>query len=118
MEAERTLRRIDKLLEAGRVTSEEAARVRAASDTGELDDAVREIRLRHARERLGAQSRDGGVTQEEAELILQRIEKGEHRGLLRGHRRRKSSGLPAAPLASAAENADAIGDEHGRDTRG
>lgn len=90
-EAERLRRRVDKMVQAGRVTSEEEKRVRAAADSGELDDAVREIRLRHARARFGAEVRAGRVTQEEADLALQRLENGEHQGLLRGLRRPKSS---------------------------
>ena len=115
-EDERLLRRVDKMVEAGRVTGEEAERVRAAADSGELDDAVREIRLRHARARVGAELRDGRVTQDEADLILQRLENGEHPRLLRGLRRHKSSTVSAAPPASGSANPEEVGDEHGRDT--
>ncbi len=111
-EAERLLRRLDKMLAAGRVTDEEAKRVRAAADSGERDEAVREIRLRHARARIGAEVRDGRVTQDEADLILRRLENGEHPRLLRGLRRRKSS----APPVSGSTNPDEVGDEYRRDT--
>lgn len=107
-EAERLLRRLDKMVAAGRVTDEEAERVRAAADSGERDEAVREIRLRHARARVGAEVRDGRVTQDEADLILRRLENGEHPRLLRGLRRRKSSAVPVAPPASESGNPDEV----------
>jgi hypothetical protein len=100
------------MVEAGRVTDEEAERVRTAADSGERDEAVRGIRLRHARARVGAEVRDGRVTQDEADLILRRLENGEHPRLLRGLRRRKSS----APPASGSTNPDEVGNEHRRDT--
>ncbi len=82
------------MVEAGRVTVEEAQRVRSAADSEELDHAVRAIRLRHARARFEAEVRDGGMSADEAQVILQRLEDGEHPRLLRGLRRRVSPPHP------------------------
>jgi hypothetical protein len=88
MEAERLRRRVTRMVETGRVSGDEAERVRTAANPGEVDDAVRVIRLRHARERLDGDVREGRMSREEADLVLERLQDGEHRGLLRDLRRR------------------------------
>src|SRR5262249_11950534 len=49
---DRVLQRLEKMLEAGRVTEDEAARVREAAESPDLDEAVGEIRNRHAADRV------------------------------------------------------------------
>lgn len=71
-------RRVTKMLKGGRVTAEEADRVFNASDAAELERAVGEIRLRHARAKLDADVRQGRMTRDEADLVIQRIQQGEH----------------------------------------
>ncbi|HMG25974.1 MAG TPA: hypothetical protein VKH36_04080 [Acidimicrobiia bacterium] len=89
---DRALQRLDKMLEAGRVTEEEAERVRSATGSDDVDDAVGEIRVRHATEWLDEAVGKGRLTAEEAATVLDRLKNGEDpsalRGLLRGRRSR------------------------------
>ncbi|MDP8976784.1 MAG: hypothetical protein M3N28_10565 [Actinomycetota bacterium] len=88
----RIIERLDRMVEAGRLTDEEATRLRAAGGAGELDDAVREIQLKHARARVRAAVDEGSLTDDEAQVMLERLQEGEDprflRGLRRGTRRR------------------------------
>jgi hypothetical protein len=85
---DRLIGRLDKMVRAGRLTEEDAERLRAAANSGELDNAVREIQLKHAGERVNAALGNGRLTQEEARAIFDRLAKGEDphflRDLLRG----------------------------------
>lgn len=88
-EGARLVERLDKMVRAGRITEEDAERLRAAAKSGELKDAAREIQLRHARGKVSAAVEDGRLSQEQADAIFDRLEKGEDpRFLLRGLRRR------------------------------
>jgi len=51
---ERLLEQLGRMVETGRVTETEAARLRAATDSDEFDDAARDIRVRHAGAHLDA----------------------------------------------------------------
>lgn len=102
--------RLDSMLAAGRITAEEAARVRAAEDGAELESALMAIRLRHARERLRSAVDSGRMSQGEADLFLERVAQGEDprslRSLLHGRNERepRSTGgdfAPGAPNARA-----------------
>jgi hypothetical protein len=84
---DRLLGRLDKMLEAGRVTEEEARRLRVAADSEDFDEAVREIRLRHATERLDEALDDGRITPAEAATFRERLRNGEDPRFLRGLRR-------------------------------
>jgi hypothetical protein len=66
-------RRLDKLVEKGRITTDEADRLQAG-DT----DALVEIRVRHARASLDGAVAAGQVTREEADRLLARLRAGEH----------------------------------------
>ncbi|HEX3393098.1 MAG TPA: hypothetical protein VHS52_01110 [Acidimicrobiales bacterium] len=78
----RLLARLDHMVESGRVTEDEAARLRAADGPQEIDHAVGAIRLRHAGARLDAAVADGDMSREEADGFLERLRNGEHpRGL-------------------------------------
>jgi hypothetical protein len=70
--------RLNKLVESGRITSEEAERLRAG-DT----DAVVGIRVRHAAARLDRAVEGGEITKEEADRLLARLRAGEHPAELR-----------------------------------
>src|SRR2546421_255478 len=59
------------MLENGRVTVEEAERLRGAACTQDFDEAVREIRFRHATERIDKAVEDGSITPEEAATLLE-----------------------------------------------
>lgn len=82
-------KRIDKMLEAGRITEEEATRVRAAAGRGEADDVVQQIRLGHVTAMLDAAVEDGAMTREEADALLARVTKGERPRFRRGALRRR-----------------------------
>jgi hypothetical protein len=97
---DRLLGRLDKMLEGGRVTEEEARRLRVAADSEDFDEAVREIRLRHATERLGEALDDGRITPEEAATFRERLKNGEDPRFLRGLRR------GARPRAGDAQERD------------
>jgi hypothetical protein len=82
------LARLDKMVAARRITDEDAARLRAAAASGDLDAEAQQIRLRHARARVDAAVEDGRLTQQEADTLLERVQNGEHPRVLRGLRRR------------------------------
>ena len=75
------------MVRAGRLTEEDAARLIAAENSGEFEDAAREIQLKHARARVTAAVEEGGLTEKEAQAILERLERGEDPRFLRGLRR-------------------------------
>jgi hypothetical protein len=81
--------RIDKLLATGRITEDEAERVRQAVESGHIDAVVTEIRLRHARDWLVTAVADGRMTQAEADAVVGRLERGEDPRPLRGGRGRR-----------------------------
>jgi len=81
----RLLERLDHMVESGRVTEGEAARLRAATGPGEIERAVGAIRLRHAGARLDAAVADGDMSREEADGFLERLRNGEHPRGLRSH---------------------------------
>ncbi|MGI8775829.1 MAG: hypothetical protein ACR2LJ_00220 [Acidimicrobiales bacterium] len=81
----RLLERLDHMVESGRVTDDEAARLRAATGPQESEQAVGDIRLRHAGARLDAAVADGGMSREEADGFLERLRNGEHPRGLRSH---------------------------------
>lgn len=81
----RLVERLDHMVEAGRVTEDEAGRLRAANGPAEFDDVVRAIRVRHATARLDAAVEDGEMSEEEADGLLVRLRNGEHPRSLRAH---------------------------------
>ena len=81
--------RIDKMLAAGRITEEEADRVRAAAESGDLGTAVNEIRARHVREWVAHQVQAGHLSQADADEVLERAERGEDPGSIRSALRRR-----------------------------
>jgi polyhydroxyalkanoate synthesis regulator phasin len=90
----RLLEQLDSMVGSGRVTDEEAARLRAAHGAEEFDEVVRDISVRHARLRLDTAVEDGSLSQEEAARFIERLQAGEHPrslrarlgALRRGHR--------------------------------
>ena len=92
MREERIVAQADKMLEAGRITPEEAERLRATEGTDEFERVVAAIRARHAGAHMAAAVTQGEMTQEEADASLERLRRGEHpdglRARLRKHRAR------------------------------
>lgn len=85
MSDKRIMDRLDAMVAAGRVTEEEAARLRASEGSDEFESAVAAIRARHAGVHTEAAMHDGRMTQEEADSALARVRSGEHSRDLRGH---------------------------------
>jgi hypothetical protein len=77
-EQRRVLQHLDRMVSAGRVTAEEAERLRGAGDVGAFDATLAEIRTRHAGPDLDAAVADGQLTQPEADELLDRLGRGDH----------------------------------------
>jgi polyhydroxyalkanoate synthesis regulator phasin len=94
MRPRRIIEQVDKLVKSGRITEEEAVRLRATEGTGEFDAAVGEIRARHASAHMDRAIANGEMSQEEADGYLGRLRNGEHpkglRARLRKHRPRRN----------------------------
>ena len=90
MKEERILQQLDKMVASGQVTPGEAERLRKAQGKPEFEAAVLDVRLRHAGELLDSAVRAGQMSQQEADVQLERLRKGEHpkglRARLRMHR--------------------------------
>jgi len=99
-------RRLDQLVASGRISAEEAQRLRAATGGGELDAAIAAIRARHAAAALEAAVGSGKVSREEVSEILDRIRSGEHSSELRTGIRRLARGgaLEEGDLGGAADS--------------
>jgi hypothetical protein len=81
----RLLERLDRMVETGQVTGEEADRLRGAGTDDEFNAAVVAVRSRHAEARLNAAVEAGVMTQAESDANLERIRQGEHPRGLRAH---------------------------------
>jgi hypothetical protein len=88
MQEKRIMQQLDKMVASGRITPEEAARLRAAEGTPEFEGAVSAIRVRHASAHVEAAVADGAMGQEEADGHLGRLREGEHPEGLRARLRR------------------------------
>lgn len=85
---QRLLAQLDKMVESGRVTDEEAAQLRAAGDDhDQFDRVIRNIRQRHASPKLDAAVQAGEMTAEEATGHLADLGHGSHDAELRAHLR-------------------------------
>jgi polyhydroxyalkanoate synthesis regulator phasin len=98
MKEERILQQVGKMVESGRITEEEAARLRATEGMAEFDAAVGVIRARHAGIHMESATASGEMSQEESEGYLERLRNGEHpkglRARLAKHRPRRHSVTP------------------------
>jgi hypothetical protein len=81
----RLMQSAERLVKSGRLSSEEAIRLRAADDAGEADAVVSDIRVRHAQASLQAAVEEGAISSEDAEGLLARVRAGEHSAALRSH---------------------------------
>ncbi|MHB8289994.1 MAG: hypothetical protein ACYDEY_12295 [Acidimicrobiales bacterium] len=81
-------RRLDKLVESGRLAAEEADRLRAAEPSGQAEVVLAAIRARHAAASLQVAVDAGRLSREEADGILEQIRSGEHSPELRAQVRR------------------------------
>ena len=98
---DRLVGRLDQMVDSGRLTYDEAKRLRAAGEPGEFDDVVRDIRVRHAAASLGAAVAGGSLTQDEADGFLERLRSGDHsRSLRAGLVELRSRGRTGSPVRS------------------
>jgi hypothetical protein len=85
MQPERIIEQLEKMTASGRITPEEAARLRAAAGTTEFDVVMGSIRARHARVHTDAAVADGRMSPADAETALERVRDGDHSAALRAH---------------------------------
>ena len=78
MRRERIIEQIDKMVASGRITEDEAARLRATEGAAEFDSVVGAIRARHASVHMESAIAGGEMSQEEADRYLASLRKGEH----------------------------------------
>jgi hypothetical protein len=83
MDEARMMQRLDAMVANGRITAEEAARLRAAEGTPEFEEAVARVRARHAQAHTDPAVAEGTMSQEEADRLLGRVLAGEHSTELR-----------------------------------
>ena len=95
MNEQRLIGQIDKMVTSGRITEDEAVRLRAAEGTPEFDAAVGEIRARHAGAHIDGAVRAGEMSQQEADGYLERLRSGEHPKGLRARLAKYRPGKPA-----------------------
>jgi hypothetical protein len=85
MQEERIIEQLDNMVAAGRITPDEAARVRATAGTAEFHAALGAIRARHAQIHAVDGVAAGRLSREEADAALHRVRDGEHSAELRAH---------------------------------
>lgn len=93
MNEQRIIERLDAMVASGRVSEEEAARLRAAEDTAQFDVVVAGIRARHAQVHTDAAVEADRMSQDEADELLGRVSAGEHSRELRAHIKGAHDGL-------------------------
>jgi SAM-dependent methyltransferase len=75
---DRLLERLDQMVASGRMREDEARRIRTASDPDAFNEAIRAVRVRHAKGTLDAAVADGRLAPDESAQVLDRLRKGEH----------------------------------------
>ncbi len=85
MDPQRMMERLDAMVAKGRITTEEAARLRAAEGTPEFDRVIVAIRARHAQAHTDPAVVEGRMSQHDADAYLERVRTGEHSRELRTH---------------------------------
>jgi polyhydroxyalkanoate synthesis regulator phasin len=92
VQTDHIMEQLDKMVAAGRVTAEEAARLRATAGTSGFDEALASIRARHAQAHTDRAVEAGRLTEEEADGYLARVRDGEHSRELRSAIKGRPSG--------------------------
>ena len=83
----RVLGQLDRMVTAGRVTPQEAERLRNAGDPDAFQAVMGEIMARHAGAGVDAAVSDGRLTQPEADDLMHQLRRGQHAPGLRKHLR-------------------------------
>jgi hypothetical protein len=71
------LDRVDNMVRAGRISEEDGDRLRAAATSGDLDEAIADVRRKHAGARVAQAVESGRISPEDGAVLLERIERGE-----------------------------------------
>lgn len=95
---DRLLGTLDRMVESGRLTENEAQRLRTAAEPSEFNRVVRDIRVRHAGMKLDAAVADGSLTRAKADTLLDRLRAGEHGRFLRARLRTLRPGVASPGL--------------------
>jgi len=96
---DRLVGRLDRMVESGHLTQNEAQRLRMAAEPRDFNHVVRDIRTRHAGRKLDAMVADGSLKRSDAVRFLDRLRAGEHPRSIRAHLR----GLRAEARSPALE---------------
>jgi polyhydroxyalkanoate synthesis regulator phasin len=83
MQPERIIEQLDRMVASGRITDEEAERLRATAGTPAFDAAMAAVRARHAQEHTDAAVAEGRMSPEDAATLVARVRDGEHSAALR-----------------------------------
>lgn len=78
MEYTRVLEQLDRMVDTGRITPQEATCLRAAGDPVAFEAVMAGIRVRHAQMHTDAAVVAGSMTHDEAEAALARVRAGDH----------------------------------------
>jgi polyhydroxyalkanoate synthesis regulator phasin len=83
MDHQRVLEQLDRMVTSGRITQEEANRLRKADGTTEFDEVMNAVRARHAQAHIDAAVAAGTMSQEDAAAALESVRQGDHSADLR-----------------------------------
>jgi len=81
----RIIEQIDHMVASGRITEDEAVRLRVAEGSAAFEEVVAGIRARHAQVHTDAAVAEGRIIQSKADGFLDRVLSGEHSKELRSH---------------------------------
>ena len=79
----RIIEQVDRMVASGRITEEEAGRLRAAEGSAAFEEVLAAIRARHAQGHTDAAVAEGRISPAEADGLLARVRSGEHSKELR-----------------------------------
>jgi hypothetical protein len=83
MDQERVIEQLDRMVDSGRITPEEANRLRVTAGTTEFDAVMSAIRARHAQAHTDAAVAAGTMSPEDAAAALESVRQGDHSADLR-----------------------------------
>jgi hypothetical protein len=101
--AKRIMQRLDQMVARGRVTDEEADRLRSAEGEAAFEEVAGDIRARHVVATLAKRVADGSLSPEEADGLLARVRRGEHSRALADAVHGRRPGADPRPPASGSE---------------
>ncbi|HEY5385818.1 MAG TPA: hypothetical protein VIJ56_11335 [Acidimicrobiales bacterium] len=83
MDQARVIEQLDRMIASGRITPEEADRLRVAAGTTEFHAVMGAIRARHAQAHTDAAVAAGTMSAEDAAAALESVRQGDHSADLR-----------------------------------